>query len=373
MNKEFFDSMQEQMKPAPEVRAALSERLAQPVKRRMSVRKYAAVAACAALVLALCGAAVVSEWDTFVARYMREHPNATYYESSNGSGIIVESFRPDIEEHPLHSYILIEDSSVYHVTEQGMTHWFFEWIDSEIAVDSGAGTALSAPNTDDLPSSPLDAPVQEEALRARHKLDIYTRPHPDWYGGSYIDDTGTLVICLVESEDLGHKSLELQILDWTDNGKVAFTSGKYSLAYLLDLQTKVCDAMLERGLLSVCSTDEVHNRLDLTLSSVTDEALAFLAELDPDDDAIYVQVGRISTGPDLSTEDPAVYHATPGGTTVPIVPEDDEGLTAIEPYYDGAHYDVEHLPEELPEKKQPAITVQSASEDASTASRDLNP
>ena len=52
MNKELFDSMREQMKPSPKVRAALSERLAQPEKRRMSIRKYAAVAACAALVMA---------------------------------------------------------------------------------------------------------------------------------------------------------------------------------------------------------------------------------------------------------------------------------------------------------------------------------
>ncbi len=51
MNKELFDSMRKQMTPSPEVRAALSEKLAQPVKRRTPVRKYVAVAACAALVI----------------------------------------------------------------------------------------------------------------------------------------------------------------------------------------------------------------------------------------------------------------------------------------------------------------------------------
>ena len=55
----------------------------------------------------------------------------------------------------------------------------------------------------------------------------------------------------------------------------------------------------------------------------------------------------------------------PGGVTVP----DDEDLIAVEPYYDGAKYDVEDLPEKLPEEKQPALTVDSIpEEDVSTSS-----
>ena len=46
MDKELFDSMQKQMAPSPEVRAALSEKLAQPVKKRpVPWMKYGAVAA----------------------------------------------------------------------------------------------------------------------------------------------------------------------------------------------------------------------------------------------------------------------------------------------------------------------------------------
>ena len=52
MNKELFDSMQKQMTPSPQVRAALTEQLAQPAKKRPTPwMKYGAVAACAALVL----------------------------------------------------------------------------------------------------------------------------------------------------------------------------------------------------------------------------------------------------------------------------------------------------------------------------------
>ena len=54
----------------------------------------------------------------------------------------------------------------------------------------------------------------------------------------------------------------------------------------------------------------------------------------------------------------------PGGAAVP----DDEDLIADEPYYDGAHYVLEHLPEELPQEKLPAITVDSVPEEDTGAS-----
>ena len=43
MNHELFTNMQKQMVPSPEVRAALTEKLAQPVKKRpVPWRKYGA-------------------------------------------------------------------------------------------------------------------------------------------------------------------------------------------------------------------------------------------------------------------------------------------------------------------------------------------
>ena len=52
MNKELFSNMQKQMTPSPQARAALSEKLAQPVKKRpVPWKKYTALAACAALMV----------------------------------------------------------------------------------------------------------------------------------------------------------------------------------------------------------------------------------------------------------------------------------------------------------------------------------
>ena len=142
-----------------------------------------------------------------------------------------------------------------------------------------------------------------------------------------------------------------------------FSSCKYSLAYLHDLQDKVVDAMQELDLFSSCGADEESNRLDLTLTSVTDRALILLAQLDPDDDAIFVQAGQRAVADvgfeDLHTdssrtEDPAVRHVMPGGVTVP----DDEDLTAVEPYY------VEELPGKVPKEEQrPATNVEAPAYD----------
>lgn len=417
MNQELFDSMREQMKPSPQVRAELTEKLAQPVKKRPSPwKRYGAVAACAALVIG-----------AFPLYHAIMNPDSV-------SGVeILWTHRAGV---PLHSYVTVKGLTGYSTEdaavndkgsggedgagdqdmdmtpedlEQAMLDvgytqgevdeyqsigyqmtWAKWWkfvdgqrnsegdapfnLDSlksfsqkELYVNAGI---LPAPNTGDLPGGAYvgDAPAQEEALQAIDKLAPHIRSHPDWYGGAYIDSAGTLIVCLVESQDPGDKSLELQVLEWTGNDRVGFTSGKYSLGYLLDLQKKVCDALYyDLGLGFSCGTNEELNRLELTLPEVTDEALVLLAELDPDDDAIYVQVGQRVSLEDTAGEDPAVHHVVPGGTTAPV-PEDDN-LIADEPYYDGAHYDVENLPEELPQKKQPAFveTDSVPEEDASTS------
>ena len=340
--------MQKQMAPSPEVRAALSEKLAQPAKKRpVPWMKYGA-AACVVLMIGALGVSRYPSWD-----------------------LILQNFRPSILETRLHSYVTVESAAGY-VTENaiqagsgGSEAYSSSVIDR--GGDAYAGAVLDRDqllNTGDLPNRDYNAndlpggayvgdlPVQEEAVAAYEKLmDRFNGQYPDWYGGAYIDNTGTLIVQLVEDKDPADKTLELQVLDWTDNGRVGFSSCKYSLRYLRGLQEQVVDAMQELGLFSGCGADEELNRLDLTLTSVTDEALITLAQLDPDDDAIYVQVGRRANA---GTEDPAVHHAIPGGATVP----DDEGLIAFEPYYDGAHYDLEHLPEELPENKRFAVEVQ---------------
>ena len=188
-------------------------------------------------------------------------------------------------------------------------------------------------------------------------MDRFNGVYPDWYGGAYIDSSGWLVVQLVEDKDPADKSLELQVLDWTGSDQVMFSSCKYSLAQLKELMDqlnalpgqdmKCGDVMAGWGI------NEEANRIELTLTQVYDPILVVLAELDPDDDAIYVQVGQRATA-DVGTEDPAVHHVMPGGVPVP----DDEDLAAVEPCY------VEELPGKLPKEEQrPATHVDTPAYD----------
>lgn len=409
MNKELFQSMQKQMTPSPEARAELSEKLAQPVKKRpVPWKKYTALAACAALVI---GAFSLHSYGQEDGQWM----------------FFLRSFHRDVIETKLHSYVTVEglteivpenatavtggegavrdqdmgmapEDLTAAMLDVGYTQdevdgyqsigyqmtWAKWWKFVHQQENSEGDDPFNLEdlklfsqkelyvNTGVLPGGAYigDAPTQEEAVDAYEKLmDHFGGNYPDWYGGAYIDDSGYLVVQLVEDKDPGDKTLELQVLDWTDSDHVIFGSCKYSLAHLKELMDRLnalpgqdmkCgDVMAGWGI------NEEANRIELTLTQVNDHILSVLARLDPDDDAIYVQVGQRATA-DVGTEDPAVHHVIPGGATVP----DDEDLIADEPYYDGARYDVEELPEKLPkEEKRPATTVDSVpEEDSSTAS-----
>ena len=327
MNKELLDSMSKQMSPSPEARAALTEKLAQPVKKRPSPwMRYGAVAACAVLVVGVF----------------------TIYQVGKPRD------QPLISKISLHSYVTV-DGPIGYVQENATT--------TETG-GGGTGTpntgALPAPNTGDLPGGTYigDAPSQEEAVDAYQKLmDRFDGQYPDWYGGAYIDHSGWLVVQLVEDNDPADKSLELQVLDWTGSDSVMFSSCKYSLAQLKELMDQLNalpgQDMKFRDVMAGWGINEEANRIELTLTQVYDPILVVLAELDPDDDAIYVQVGQRATA-DVGTEDPAVRHVMPGGVPVP----DDEDLAAVEPCY------VEELPGKLPKEEQrPATHVDTPAYD----------
>ena len=395
MNKELFDSMQKQMTPSPQVRAALTEQLAQPAKKRPTPwMKYGAVAACAALVIGV--------YAVYQAGKGRDYPliskipihsyvtvddltgfvpeNATTATGGSEGGDQDMGMTPeDLTAAMLDVGYTQEEIDEYQAIGYQMT-WAKWWkfvdgqknsegddpfnLDSlkvfsqkELYVHTGA---LPAPNTGDLPGGAYigDAPSQEEALNAYEELmDRFNGVYPDWYGGAYIDSSGWLVVQLVEDKDPADKSLELQVLDWTGSDQVMFSSCKYSLAQLKELMDqlnalpgqdmKCGDVMAGWGI------NEEANRIELTLTQVYDPILVVLAELDPDDDAIYVQVGQRATA-DVGTEDPAVRHVMPGGVPVP----DDEDLAAVEPCY------VEELPGKLPKEEQrPATNVEAPAYD----------
>ena len=256
MNRELFVSMQKRLSPSPEARAALEARLAG--KRRRAVPRYAVLAAC----LLLAAAALP------LGRIVRDR--AAWAQVTAG-------FRPGVSasEPRLHSCVIS---------------------DAAVAADHTAG---GTGRNEELPGGALvreDAAAQEDAaaayqnLMARFTADWGPGAYPDWYGGAYIDPSGALSVNLVEAHDSADKTLALQIQDWA-GGPVGFSSVKYSLSYLRRLQEQAFDAMYELGLSVGCSVDEEAGRVVLTLSSVTDEALALLAELDPEDDAILVLAG----------------------------------------------------------------------------------
>ena len=389
MNKELFDSMRKQMTPSPEVRAALSEKLAQPAKKRpVPWKKYTALAACAAL--------VVGAFTVYQAGKGRDYPLISkvpihsYVTVDDLTGFVSENATTatggsegavrdadmgmtlqDLEQAMLDVGYTQEEIDEYQSIGYQMT-WANWWkfvhqqensegddpfnLDSlkvfsqkELYVSTGA---LPAPNTGDLPGGAYigDAPSQEEALNAYEELmDRFNGVYPDWYGGAYIDSSGWLVVQLVEDKDPADKSLELQVLDWTGSDQVMFSSCKYSLAQLKELMDQLNalpgQDMKFRDVMAGWGINEEANRIELTLTQVNDHILSVLARLDPDDDAIYVQVGQRATA-DVGTEDPAVRHVMPGGVPVP----DDEDLAAVEPYY------VEELPGKLPKEEQRSAT-----------------
>ena len=390
MNKELFDSMQKQMTPSPQVRAALTEQLAQPAKKRPTPwMKYGAVAACAALVIGVYavyqagkpeGKAALHSYVTVDDLTGVVPENATTATGGSEGGDQDMGMTPeDLTAAMLDAGYTQEEIDEYQSIGYQMT-WANWWkfvhqqensegddpfnLDSlkvfsqkELYVSTGA---LPAPNTGDLPGGAYigDAPSQEEALNAYEELmDRFNGVYPDWYGGAYIDSSGWLVVQLVEDKDPADKSLELQVLDWTGSDQVMFSSCKYSLAQLKELMDQLNalpgQDMKFRDVMAGWGINEEANRIELTLTQVYDPILVVLAELDPDDDAIYVQVGQRATA-DVGTEDPAVRHVMPGGVPVP----DDEDLAAVEPCY------VEELPGKLPkEERRPATHVDTPAYD----------
>lgn len=409
MNHELFSNMQKQMNPSPEVRAALSEKLARPAKKRPAPwMKCGALAACAALVIGgFLALGPLQKPTVYVRSFVRDtiidtpgplhsyvtvegltggvRENATETMTgggdSEGSDQDMGMTPEDLEQAMLDVGYTQEEIEEYQSIGYQMT-WAKWWKfvgeqrnsegDDPFNLDNLKTFSQKElfVNTGALPGGAYigDAPVQEGAEDYQKLMNHFNGTYPSWYGGAYLDSSGWLVVQLVESEDPGDKSLELQVLDWTGSDSVMFSSCKYSLAhlsYLMDELNALPDRYMDCSeMMAGWGIYEEANRIELTLTEVNDHILSLLAELDPDDDAIYVQVGQRASFEDVrtdsaATEDPAVHHVVPGGTTVP----DDEDLIADEPVYDGARYDLEHLPEELPQEKQPAITVDSVPEE----------
>lgn len=282
---ELFASMKEQMNPSLQVRAELRAALSRPVKAKRSINWTAMAAAAACLTLALCALPQLN------ARA------------------------------PKHSFT---------TTDQPFSS--METQKRPVDGDSGTGSPGAMPGG----AYFGDVPVQQGAeayllLQAALGVEL-----PDWYGGAYVDATGHLTVLLVESQDPGDKSLELQVLEWTNNASVAFSSAKYSLAHLNGLMASLNGVMDGYDGPSTWGLNEVANRIDLDVPTpLSDALLEELAKLDPDDDAISVRVYEGSVL-DLQQKGPA-----PTEQPVPVVIGDD-----VDGDPSGYHHDTQ--PAELP-------------------------
>lgn len=195
-----------------------------------------------------------------------------------------------------------------------------------------------APNTGDLPGGAYigEVAVQSGAedydrLMVHFKAEYGEDGYPDWYGGGYLDDTGRLVVRVVTGA-ADDKNLLLKIQDWAGSEEVAFTDGKYSLAYLRTLQKQV-EGLEELKSLEYwgCGVYETLNQvvLEVPAAAVEDETLlSALAKLDPDDDALLVRVSPGATV--FLDEQGSVAPPAPGGVPVLVdaMPDEEQPVPA---------------------------------------------
>lgn len=330
MKHEIFDSMKGQLNPSLQAQGKLHENLSRSAKARpIHWRRYVAVAAC--LTLALC-AIPVGQAGLLASNQPRQHSYTK----------VAEAYRPMVEQKlPVHDKggqeSTVTGSGEGGDQDAGMTPEELEqamldagYTQEEIKEYQSVGYQMTWAKwwkfVHQQENSEGDAPFNLDTLKIFSQKELnapggelpggatvggdaavqtgaeaYDRlmqgmgmmeenaEYPDWYGGAYIDASGGLTVLLVEDKDPGDKSLELQVLEWIDNAPVAFTSAKYSHAYLSSLMDQLDARMpqlVEEGGWSLNTAD---NCIDLDLLFPVDtKVLTALAELDPNDDAIRV-------------------------------------------------------------------------------------
>lgn len=167
-----------------------------------------------------------------------------------------------------------------------------------------------------------DAPSQETAIAQYQGLlrglggqgsDLPREPetYPDWFAGSWIDNSyypeAKLAVAIVDG--FRTAELETQIEGWC-GGEIVFTDAKYPLEHLSGLMGPAAESVKGTGLSCGIGMDVEENCLTVDLyslsgGSIPDSVLATLAELDPDGDAIRVRLFTSVPGDELSVKGPA--------------------------------------------------------------------
>lgn len=271
---------------------------------RFQWRTWAACAACAALAVA-----AYPVFRTFQSQ-SANHYSELLDEARGPAAAPAETQGPG-----LHSYIVMEGG------ENGQTEYESYKADvggahpapmppestvtAEDAADSGADV-----DGNSYGETGQDVPVEEDPYNQYNSLFEHARldQYPEWYGGAYIDystlgEPSKLVVCIVEG--FRTPELEQQIAEWCGEGVWTYRDVKYSRGYLQTLMERLSDSEF----LDVANPDktasswgvyEQENCIRMDWSGVPSAAaLAALAELDPEGDAIQI---RVFTGRTVITD-----------------------------------------------------------------------
>ena len=292
------------------------------VRPRFHWKPIAAAAACVALVCAAVwprfgggsnGSAAGMDSGPLADCAPAEHETADAIADEAGdapTGVLMEAAG-------LHDYFLLEGEERRIMTTAGTWKASTEGVDDAAPAPVpnegfGSGAFEDAP-AEDMPQdvdgvvSPASGEVspvdQEEAIRQYQDLlsnggigyagEGY---YPSWFGGAWLDNdwpdhVSRLTVAMVEGWDT--EAMESMVRGWCGGtGDVLFCTVKYSYAHLNGLMDEISTLFDQFGWLnSGFSVNESANRIDLALFEMPgDELLAGLARLDPDGDAIRVQV-----------------------------------------------------------------------------------
>ena len=404
MKNEIFASMREQLVPGKAAQAALQVRLEETShkKKEVPMKKYLAAVACVALLLCAYPAYnALKPQSPKLHSYITVEGSdpavmKTYRQESVdvGGGDQDQIMAPEeVVEAMEAAGFSTEDIDRYQALGYEMT-WakWWKFVDEQKNSEEAESFNLASleefsrqelsVNTGVLDDPVDDLPAQLGADGYQLLMAHFGETLPDWYGGAYLHEHGTLMVLLVESRDPGDKSLELEVLDAVGNIPMGFTNAKYSRNELDRINDELLHIMDGTGIFSSFGIYDDQNRIILDVSEpLPEDILTAIAEIDPDDDAILIRVveGKTATtdewvkGPEPIPE-PVGEPAQPGGVTVPDVdavdpeegedptphfateapndtPVPDEDLEAIEPYYDGG---ISDLPAKRPGKVESA-------------------
>ena len=250
MKNEIFASMREQLVPGKAAQAALQVRLEETShkKKEVPMKKYLAAVACVALLLCAYPAYnALKPQSPKLHSYITVEGSdpavmKTYRQESVdvGGGDQDQIMAPEeVVETMEAAGFSTKDIDQYQALGYEMT-WakWWKFVDEQKNSEEAESFNLASleefsrqelsVNTGVLDDPVDDLPAQLGADGYQLLMAHFGETLPDWYGGAYLDEHGTLMVLLVESRDPGDKSLELEVLDAVGNIPMGFTNAKYS-------------------------------------------------------------------------------------------------------------------------------------------------